>query len=456
MQSATADPKTPTVSRHSAGAMPSDTGAIRPRNGVLTRVIGKRVRRDKRSRPALVALTCLLVAALALPATVWATDTVDGTTAAELGVPASALPGVKMSAGILVTEDGRVLWSRNADTKRAMASITKIMTAVVALENSRPDEVVTVPEAARSVGESTSFLRPGANIQMADLLEALLVKSGNDAAITVAHHVANDEKGFVAMMNAKAAELGLVNTHFANSHGLDAAGHHSSAADIAVLARYAMRNAEFRRYVGTKTAEVTYPDGVRELENTNLLLGNFDGANGVKTGFTRQAGYCLAASAKRGETELYAVTLGTASEKARIAETRELLDWGFAHYREQRLASAGTLLGKSVVTDYLDRTVAASVSEDTTLTVFDLAGPIDRTVSMSMVRAPVSAGERIGVATYTQRGKVIATVPLLAVEDVEAPNILERIGIGIVRVWRRFTGGPMQAVVSLGTTAVSS
>lgn len=407
-------------------------------------------------RPGLLAAVSLLVVALATPTVAPAADMIDGTTPAELGVPVSVLPGVKMAAGILVTEDGRVLWSRNADEQRAMASITKIMTAVIALENSTPDEEVSVPEAVRSVGESTSFLRPGEKFPMAELIEALLVKSGNDAAVTIAVHIAGDERAFVEMMNAKANELGLTNTHYANSHGLDAVGHHSSAADIAVLARYAMRNADFRRCAGTKIAEISYPEGVRKLENTNLLLGSYEGANGVKTGFTKKAGYCLASSARRGQTELYAVVLGTANERARLTEARELLDWGFAHYREQRVASAGTLLGKSVVTDYLDRTVAGAVSEDTTLTIFELAGTIDRTVSMSEVKAPIAAGDKIGVATFTQRGQVIATVPLMAVEDVEKPGIFERLGIGIVRMWRRITGGPTQAVVSAATSAVSS
>ena len=137
--------------------------------------------------------------------------------------------------------------------------------------------------------------------------------------------------------------------------------------------------------------------------------------------------------------------LGTGSEAQRFAQARELLDWGFAHYRPQRLATAGTVLGSSAVTDYLDVTVNGAVSKEETLAVFDLAGPIQRRVAMASQTAPVKKGQRIGVATFTQAGNVVATIPLAATQDVEKPNIFERAGIGIVRVWRRITGGPLYA-----------
>jgi len=403
---------------------------------------------------ALTVLLALAVLAGGTPAA-WAKDRVDSTTAAKLGIPADALPEVSMKAGVLASEDGRVLWSRDTGERRAMASLTKVMTAIIALENSEPDEVVTVPASAKTVGESTSFLVPGEKLSMSDLLRALLVKSGNDAAVTVAVHVAGSEKAFVKMMNEKAAELGLDDTRFENSHGLDERGHRSSAGDLGVLGRYAMQNPDFRRIVRRKSVVIRHEGGRQRLENTNLMLWNYDGANGVKTGWTSDAGYSLIASAERGGIELYAVVLGTASEQARFADARELLDWGFAHYRHQDLISAGTVVGRSVVTDYLDVTVPGAISQDTSLAVFDLAGPIDRSVEMAAVDAPVAKGQRIGVATFTQRGRVIATVPLVATQDVEAPNIFERVGIALVRLWRRFTGGGSAASAFTPGTAVS-
>jgi len=376
----------------------------------------------------------------AIPTLALAADRVDGTTPAKLKITKEALPEVSMRSGALVTEDGRVLWSRKANERYAMASLTKIMTAIVALENSDPTDLVAVPQSAKVIGESTSFLRAGEKLKMSELLEALLVKSGNDAAITVAVHVAGSEEAFVKMMNEKADELGLSETRFANSHGLDEKGHRSSASDLAVLARYAMRSERFRDIVKKRSARIQHEGGAQKIENTNLMLRNYKGANGVKTGWTNDAGYSVVVSARRGKQELYAVVLGTPSERRRFAEATDLLDWGFAHYREQTLASAGTVVGEAPVSDYLDATVPGAFPKDETLSVFDLSGPIDRTVTMAAVRAPVRKGDRVGVATFTQRGRVVATVPLVATIDVEKPNLLERFGIGIVRLWRRFTG----------------
>lgn len=368
-------------------------------------------------------------------------DRLDGRTRAQLDVPTDALPDVTMKAGVLATEDGRLLWARRAQDRRAMASITKVMTAIVAIENSQPDDLVRVPNASVSVGESTSFLRAGERLPMSELLEALLVKSGNDAAIAIAMHVAGDEARFVRMMNDKAARLGLDRTHFANAHGLDEKDHYSSASDLSVLVRYAMTKPEIRRVVAERIAVIGTGERGDRVESTNLLLGDYVGANGVKTGWTSDAGFCVAGSARRGGIELQAVVLGTSSDLKRFREAKDLFDFGFAHFRWQQLASKGSVIGAAVVTDYLDVTVPAAVSEETSVTVFDLAGPIDRKVRMAAVAAPVRAGERIGVATFTQAGQVIATVPLVAVKDVPRPTMVQRVGIALVRAWRRFTGG---------------
>jgi D-alanyl-D-alanine carboxypeptidase len=363
----------------------------------------------------------------------------------EYGVPASALPEVLMKSGVLVTEDGRVLWSRNSDDQRAMASLTKIMTAVVAMESAELDEEVEITGATRQVAYASGLYPLGAKLPLSELLGAMLVSSSNDAAVAIAVHVAGSEKEFTRLMNAKAEELGLGGTRFSNAHGLDAKGHYSTAADLAVLARYAMSKPEFRRIVALDKTRVPRGSGTVTVENTNPLIGRYEGANGVKTGMTDDAGYSLAASAKREGTQLYAIVLGTGSDSQRFRDAQELFDWGFAHFREQRLVTAGTVVGEAVVTDYLDVTVPAAVSSETTLAVFDLAGPLERSVSVSTVRAPVEKGQRIGVATFTQRGQVVATVPLVAVHAVEAPGVFERIGIAVVRAWRKFTGAGNQA-----------
>lgn len=386
-----------------------------------------------------------LVLALSLPVATFGevreSDRVDGRSRIDLDVPKAALPDVTMKAGALVTEDGRILWSRRASDRRAIASITKVMTAVIAMENSEPSDVVTVSRTSLGVGESTSFLRAGERLPMGELLEALLVKSGNDAAVAIADHISGDEETFVRLMNEKAVQLGLDRTQFVNTHGLDARGHYSTATDLSVLVRYAMTKPEFRRIVGEKTAVIGSGARAEKVDSTNLLLGNYAGANGVKTGFTSDAGYCVVTTANRDGIELQALVLGTANEMTRFREARELLDFGFAHYRWQQLATKGTVIGEAPVTDYLDVRVSAAVSEDSSVAVFDVAGPIARTVNVAAVAAPVSAGDRIGVATFTQAGRVIATVPLVAAYDVARPTPLLRIGIALIRAWRAFTGG---------------
>lgn len=391
-----------------------------------------------------VVCAVVVLSTLALPsfahAVVTASDRVDGKPPAELGVPRDAMPDVSMKAGVLVTSDGRVLWSRAPEARRSIASLTKVMVAVVAMENADPAEMVTVGREAQGVGESTSFLREDQRLPLSELLEALLIKSGNDASIAIAVHVSGSEAAFVDLMNAKAEELGLKQTRFVNSHGLDAKGHHSSAEDMAVLARYAMSKPAFSSIVRKKRARIGSGKGSITVENTNLLIGNYTGVNGVKTGFTSQAGYCLIGSASRGDVGLLAVVLGTGSDVRRIREARELLDFGFAHFRAQRLVSAGTVIGEAPVSDYLELTVPAAVSQDMTATVLDFAGPITRTVSMSVVEAPVSAGDKVGVATFTQAGDVVATISLVATTDVPKPNLFERVGIAVARAWRALSG----------------
>ncbi len=401
----------------------------------------------------LLVAAVLALAVLAAPATGFAatqsSDMVDGVAASKRGLSPSVLPDVTMRAGALVDGDGRVLWSRRQNDRRAMASITKIMTAVVALENAELTSTVTIPKASGQVGESTAFLRPGEKLPMDQVLEALLVKSGNDAAVAIARSVAGSDEAFVGLMNEKAVELGLKNTHFANTHGLDAPGHYTTAADLAVLGRYAMTKPRFREIVKMKSVTIGSGNRKETLQSTDLLIGNYAGAIGIKTGYTDAAGYSVLSAAQRGDLTLYAVVLGTASELQRFREARELLDWGFAHYRAQKLSDVGTVVAEAPVTDYLDRRVPAAISRDETVSVLDLAGPITRTVTVGAIGAPIAKGQTVGVATFTQADKMIARVPLVATEDVKRPNPFARLWIGAVRAWRKVFGGPPPYAVPL-------
>jgi D-alanyl-D-alanine carboxypeptidase (penicillin-binding protein 5/6) len=386
-----------------------------------------------------LALLCTVAPSLAL-ATTLPSDLVDGSSAAKRHIVLQALPDVSMAEGAIVDGEGRMLWGRTPTTQRPMASITKIMTAIVALEHTSQNDVVSVPREAVAVGQSSAGLGVGERLSMQELLQALLVKSGNDAAVTIAIHVGGSQAAFVDMMNAKAKELGLNNTHFANPHGLDAPGHYTTAADLGVLARYAMTKPAFADIV--RRTQVTIGKGSRRrtLHTTDTLLGVYQGAMGVKTGNTDGAGYSVVSAASRQGVTLYAIVLGTKSDRQRFLDAKALMDWGFAHYRPMQVAHKGTVVAEAPVSDYLDVTVPIAVSQDATISVLDLDGEIKRDVQVSAVPAPVTEGQQLGVMTFRQGSRVIATVPLLATTAVGRPNPFEAVWIGTVRLWGRVFG----------------
>lgn len=403
----------------------------------------------------MAAALVVMVAAVASGA-VRSSDRVAGIPLAERSAWSTAAPDVDMPSGVLVTADGRELWSRAADAQRAMASTTKIMTAVVVLESVDDlDERVRVTAAADAVGESEAGLLPGESYTVRSLLEAMLVHSGNDAATALAEHVAGSQPAFVELMNAKAQELDLKETRFTNPHGLDEPGHHTSARDLATLARYALQIPEFRRIVGMPSMTLAGGRGERRFENSNKLIGRYPGATGVKTGWTNKAGYCLVASAERDGVSLVCVVLGTRSESERFAEARALLDWGFAHYRRRQVASAGTTVAVLPVRDYLDISVPAVVGETTSAAVFDLEGPLEATVTVPVaLDAPVRRGERVGTLSVLQGDTLVVQVPVVAGADVEAPAWHERFRTWVARAWRRVFGGPQQAARQVFAPAV--
>ncbi len=398
-------------------------------------------------RPALRAVSAAVAAVLlASPASAFGvkspTDSVGGRTLRLAPALASSAPDIDAAAGILVTSDGKILWSRNADQRRAMASTTKIMTAMVVLERAKLSDVVTVPKEAASVAQNAVNLIPGERLTVQQLLETMLVASANDAAYTLAVHVGGSIPKFAVLMNAKAAALGLKGTHYVNPHGLDAAGHHTSASDLAALARYAMRNAEFRRIVGMPGVAVSDgPNGrQRVFEPTDLML-DYEGIEGIKTGMTNHAGYCFVSAARRGDVELFGVILGARSDQARFVQSRRLLDWGFAHYRPCAVIQTGTRVGTVPVTDWLDRDIVAKVRDNASPVLFDLGGSIRRRYELKpSVSAPVRKGQAVGVVIAYQGSTVLAKVPIVSAEDVAAPGLWERVRIWGVRAWRSVFG----------------
>ncbi len=393
----------------------------------------------------------MLVATLVIPSAA-AGDIRPTDVLGEVAVSSTAglekiAPDVTLPSGILETSDGEVLWARDGDAERAMASTTKVMTAIVVLDSELDlEKIVTVPPEATKVGESGVGLTTGQELTIRQLLEAMLVHSGNDAAFTLAIRTSGTLEAFVAAMNEKAEELSLLHSHFTNPHGLDEPGHHTSAADLATMARYAMGNDDFRDMVGQTEVRIPTASGSRKFDASNLLIGSFTGATGVKTGWTSDAGYCLVASAERGGIELFAVILGTKSEGARFVQAKRLLEWGFRHYTIKQVTSAEETAALVAVTDYLDRTVTAVVAESTSTPVYDVRGEITLKADVTeALAAPIAQGQRLGTLTVEQGGRLLAQVPIVAAEGVAAPTFWEGLKIGVTRLWRKMFGGELQA-----------
>ena len=343
----------------------------------------------------------------------------------SLAVAAAAAPPPVVAEAYVVQNagTGEVLAERDPRERLPMASITKLMTALVALERASPDEVVTVTAGAARIGESTINLRPGERLTVGDLLRAALIQSANDAANAVAAHVGGTVPRFVGLMNARARSLGLTDTHFVNPDGLDAPGHVSSARDLTKLARVAMRQPFIRDTV--KLVDATAAG--RRLHTWNDLLTSVPTVFGVKTGHTNGAGWSQVAAARGGGVTIYATLLGGETRSERNADLAELLAWGLSRYRtvwaidsSRTYATARTAYEQPRV-----RLVAAKPA----LRVVHVERPlVERVVAPVEVELPVRRGQRLGEVQVLDRGIVIARSPLVAANAVERPGRADRIG----------------------------
>ena len=310
------------------------------------------------------------------------------------------------SAALIEQSSGRVLYEQNADEERLIASITKIMTAVVALEHGDKNQEYTVT-AQDMVEGSSMYLKPGDVLRLEELLYGLMLVSGNDAALAVAHCVSGGTEDFVSLMNETARRLGMEHSHFANPNGLDAEGHYSSARDMSVLAAYALENQDFRRIVST--ASITIGD--RYLANHNKLLRLCEGCIGVKTGFTKAAGRTLVSAASRDGMTLVCTTLNDGDDwNDHIA----LLNYGFASYHMETAVPAGRVLASALVRNGSTVSVPLAASED-------LCYPLAEGESLKIiaraplsVAAPVVPGQVVGEVCAYLEDQEVAKVDLVA------------------------------------------
>ena len=320
---------------------------------------------------------------------------------------------------------GQILYAQNEHEARPPASVTKIMTVLLTMEaidsgRIALDDMVTVSAYAAGMGGSQVFLAEGEQMSVDDLLKAVCVSSGNDAAVALAEHVAGVTELFVEQMNNRARELGMNDTHFVNCTGLTAEGHVTSAYDIALMSReLLLHHPEVRNY--TTIWMDTLRSGTFGLSNTNKLIRFYDGATGLKTGFTQEAGYCISATAERDGMELIAVIMKGNTSDSRNADAKTLLNYGFSTYAlvdVQPEEPRPVLPGGLGTAD----TVSAVLPEEgrTLLLEKSQTGGLAQTVELpETVAAPVCAGDRLGTLTVSREGTVALAIPIVAGETVE-------------------------------------
>ncbi len=333
-------------------------------------------------------------------------------------------PTVEAAAAVAMEmESGRVLYEKNAYVKRAMASTTKIMTAIIALEKGRLDDIVEVSRNAAGVRGSTIHLKAGEKLTLKELLYGLMLNSGNDASIAIAEHIGGSVEGFCNMMNEKAIELGAKNTNFKTPHGLDAPEHYTTAYELANITRYAMNNTEFTKIVSTKQANITG----RSLHNTNELLGSFSGINGVKTGYTGQAGRCLVTSATRNGMQVITVVLGAGSRALRAGSSRNILEYAFNSYRFYELLKSGETIGHVPVIKGKEENVSLAAKEAIRLPLReDEYAELKREIeTVEILNAPVYENIESGRIRFVLKDKVIAQSDIVTSSDVGRKKYLD-------------------------------
>ncbi|HHV99486.1 MAG TPA: D-alanyl-D-alanine carboxypeptidase [Clostridiaceae bacterium] len=344
-------------------------------------------------------------------------------------------PKINAGAAIVIDmESGRVLYEKDGYTPRKMASTTKIMTAIVALERGNPEDVVTVSERAAGIWGSRIGLKKGQKIKLIDLLYGLMLNSGNDAAIAIAEHIGGTVEKFADMMNEKAYELGAINTNFITPHGLDVDGHYTTPYDLAVITAYALRNPTFSKIVGTVQTTISY----RSLHNTNEMLGIYPGADGVKTGYTGKAGRCLVTSATRDNWRIISVVLNCPSRNARAQSSKAILDYAFNNYKPHVLLNKGDKIASVPVIKGIEPYVSIEPMEQVKVPLrTDEIDKVERYIELpEKLEAPVYKGTEVGYVHYMINDEIIGQSVLITNSDVRRKGFMDYLS-DIFTSWAR-------------------
>ena len=352
--------------------------------------------------------------------------------------PKAAFQVAAKGAVLIDAETGEVLFQQDSHKELPLASVTKVMTMLLVMDavddgKITLDDQVTISERAASMGGSQMYMEPGETHTVAQLMEGVAMASANDGCVALAEYVAGSEEIFVERMNERAKELGMKDSHFVNTNGLPVTDHYSSAYDIGLMSKELYKHEETHKWFTTwqSTITVGLPGKEKEfgLTNTNKLIKHYQGCNGIKTGFTSDAGYCLSASATRGETHLIAVALGCETAKIRNAEICKMLDYGFANFETFVAAEKGEKITTAEIQRGTPQTITAVTADRITALV--KKGETDSVTSKVVmddnVGLPLKAGSRVGTLQVLKDGKVVGECDLISDCDVEKASFTELI-----------------------------
>lgn len=347
------------------------------------------------------------------------------------------------SALLMEAETGAVIFEKNADERRPAASVTKLMTLLLLFERLDAGEIalsdqVTVSQNAADQPGSQALLDAHAVYPLQDLLKSTIIASGNDSAVALAEYVAGTEESFVTLMNQRAEELGLINTHYVNCTGLPVADQYTSARDVAVISREMCGHPTYHSYASTWLDTLVHPSGRHtDLTNTNRLVRFYRDCDGFKTGSTNEAKYCLSATAERNGMRLIAVVLGGPNSQTRFDEARAMMDYGFATYSRTQVASPGDLAGVQVPVKMGARD-QADVALGKGLSLLLRSGQAGRlrfeTQLPESLTAPIAQGQEIGKIQVLLEDQLVAELPAVAAQAVRLPGLLE----GFTRLWENW------------------
>lgn len=357
-------------------------------------------------------------------------------------------PAPTIAASAYLLQDfhtGKVLAENNADAKLAPASLTKIMTVYVVFRELSSghlhlEDNVTISEKAWKTQGSKMFVELGTQVKIEDLLKGVIIQSGNDASVALAEHVAGNEETFADMMNQHAARLGMNNSHFKNSDGLPSPDHYTTARDLAILTTAVIKEyPDFYRWFSQK--EFTYNKITQQ--NRNKLLSRDESVDGVKTGFTDDAGYCLVASALREDMRLISVVMGAKNANARANENQTLLNYGFRFFESHRLYQGKTSLSEARVWKGASKTITLGLADDLHVTLpRRLYKELKAVITVDQkITAPIAAGAKLGSVKVSLQGETLADKDLVALTAVEQGNLFQRLSDSVLMMMDKTTDG---------------